>query len=371
MSVSRWLLEIQYLAEYLLVWPIVTVVRRLSEKSSRRLARSISRVAYRTFSFDRHWCLKNLELIFGDQLTSSERTALTMQVFENITLTVLEAVRWTPEWMANHVVEEGGVEARRVIQEAARQGKGFIIISAHLGNFEIINACSHCTGEKCTVLYRPQNNWRVERLLAGARAKYMPRIVPRGPYGMLKLRETLRRAEGVGLAIDMNTTERGVFVDFLGFPAASPPGAAVLALATGAPVILAVSLRQPDGSHRIVFHPPFPLIQTGNRAHDILANTQQYTKALEEYVLTHPEQYNWPHPRWRFRPDGSVWQWQTPIEKLAAERISPRRPSRFAAVRGQPGGVSPGTARFSEPSRNGELVQAPTDRSSNLLHIDG
>lgn len=336
MSVSRCLRELQYLAEFLLLWPIVLVIRRLDEERSRRLARGLSRVAYRLFSFDRQWCLKNLELIFGDQMTAAQRTAAAQHVFENNVLTILEALRWTPKWMASQVTEEGGDEARRVIQAAAREGKGFIIISAHLGNFELITACSYYTGEKCTVLYRPHKNWRVNRLLLGARAKYMPHIVPRGPYGLLKLREALRRGEGVGLAIDQvdpSTAASSVFVDYLGYQAATPPGAAILALATGAPVMLAVSLRQPNGRHRITFYPPFPLIRTGNREHDVLANTQQFTKAIEEQVLAHPEQYNWPHARWRFRPDGSRWRWQMPIEKLIAERISPRRQLACAPVR--------------------------------------
>src|SRR5207249_115994 len=114
------------------------------------------------------------ELIFGDSLTPAQRSQLARKVFENNARTVVEAVRWTPEWMRTHVILEGENQARRVIQEAASQGKGFIIISAHLGNFELLTAATCYEGHKCTILFLPQGNWRLNRLLAGARATYMP-----------------------------------------------------------------------------------------------------------------------------------------------------------------------------------------------------
>jgi lauroyl/myristoyl acyltransferase len=114
-------------------------------------------------------------------------------------------------------------------------------------------------------------------------------------------------------------------VDFLGFAASSSSGAAALALASRCPVILAVSVRQPDGRYRLIFHPPFELIDTGDRQHDLAANTQQYTRAIEAYVLAYPEQYNWPHPRWRKRPDGSCWHLDLPLAQMAAQRSGPAR----------------------------------------------
>jgi KDO2-lipid IV(A) lauroyltransferase len=320
-------MEIQYLLEYLLLWPIVVLVRRLSEPRSRALARSLSRVAYRLLAHDRRWCLRNLELVFGSNLAPAQRTKLATRAFEHIFLTRFEALRWTPEWMVTNVIEERCDRFHAVCREAARQGKGCIALSAHLGNFELLAPWSVHSGWPITVMIRPQNNWRVERLLAGARTRFMPKTVSRGLFGLLNLRDDLCNGQVTGLLIDQNTLRHGVFVDFLGFQAATAPGAALLALETRCPVILVVSVRQPDGRHRIIAHPPFELIETGDREHDILANTQQYTKAIESYVLAYPEQYNWLHPRWRYRPDGSFWRHDTPYKRMAAERSGrPREP---------------------------------------------
>jgi KDO2-lipid IV(A) lauroyltransferase len=323
-SVKRWLLEIQYLLEFLMLWPLVALIRRLSDARSRQLAIGLSRIAYRILAYDRRWCLRNLELVYGDNLTPAQRTALAMKAFENILLTRVEALRWTPEWMAANIQLEGWEATRAVLCAAARQGKGMLTLSAHLGNFELIPAHIAADGWNFSVMYRPQNNWRVERLLVGgARTKYIPQTIPRGAFSLMSLMYDLRAGKGVGFAVDVNTITKPVFVDFLGFPAASPTGAAALALATGCPVILAVSYRQADGRHRLVFNPPFELIDTGERQRDIAANTQQYMKAIEPYVLAHPEQYNWLHPRWRYRPDGTFWTLDMSYEKMAAERLGP------------------------------------------------
>ena len=229
MATRRRLLEIQYLLEYLLLWPLVALIRRVSEERSRKLAIGLSRVAYRILTFDRRWCLRNLELVFGNNLSPGERTALARKAFENIFLTRVEALRLTPEWMAANVIAEGMEATHAVARKAARGGKGILFISAHLGNFKVVPAHLYYEGFSGSVMYRPQNNWRVERLLAGTRAKYILQTVPRSPFGVMSLMYNLLEGQVVGMLIDINTLEARVFVDFLGFPAASPKGAAALA----------------------------------------------------------------------------------------------------------------------------------------------
>jgi KDO2-lipid IV(A) lauroyltransferase len=300
----------------------------LGEARSRRLAQSIGRVLYRVLGTDRAWCLRNLALVFGDQLTPSGRVHLAMRVFEHFSLSCVEAIRWTPEWMWAKVLSDPGTAD--FFRDAARRGKTFIFVSPHLGNFELISSCWHLIGLKGTVMYRPLNNWRVERLLSGARSRYGDGHVPRTPFALMSLMYSLREGKSVGLLIDVNTLDDPVFVDFLGFQAASPPGAAALSLATGVPVVLSVCLRHPDGTHRLTFSAPFEPIRTGDRRRDIVVNMQRYTRAIEPYVLQHPEQYNWLHPRWRLRPDGHMWTLHTSREQMESERVSTPR-ERMAA----------------------------------------
>lgn len=320
---QRLLRESQFLLEYLLLWPIVSLARRVGPRGAETMARFAGWVAYIVLRKDRQWAYKNLELVFGENLTQYERRSIVRSSFQSVARTRVECLRWTRQWMIQNVIEEGGDETRELRRKLDAEGKGLIVITAHLGNFELIPAWCHYTGFSSTVMYRPQDNWRVERLIMGARTDYLPNVVRRSTTGLMTLGYVLQEKGSVGLLVDMNTLDNPVFVEFLGFHAASPPGAAALALSTGAPVILAVAVRQKDGRHRIIFHPPFETIRTGNKKADILANTQQYMAAIEPYVQAYPEQYNWPHPRWRYRPYGSFWTPEMLTDELAKERVTP------------------------------------------------
>jgi KDO2-lipid IV(A) lauroyltransferase len=325
-----WLRELLFLLEYLPLRLLLGLVESLSPQQVCTLVHGISRFAYRFSASQRDWCLRNLHLVFGDHLTAGQRKKFAQQSFEHFWATIAEMLSWTPEWMETHVKMEMAPETQELARRSQEQGTGVILVTAHLGNFELMAAWMHrlFPDWRTAVVYRPLDNWRVEQLIERIRGRYLKaNKLTRGFHGTLGLLGSLREGNLVGLLIDQNTTRGGVFVDFLGFQASTAPGAAALAMETGCPVVLAMSVRQPDGTHRIVVHPPFELIRTGDWRRDLAVNTQQYTKALEEYVLAYPEQYFWAHPRWRFRPDRSSWNLTMTYEQMAAERHGPpRRP---------------------------------------------
>jgi KDO2-lipid IV(A) lauroyltransferase len=73
------------------------------------------------------------------------------------------------------------------------------------------------------------------------------------------------------------------------------------------------NIRQPDGRYRMVIEPPIDLIRTGNKEHDVQANTQVFTGVIERYVREYPEQWLWLHQRWKTRP------WQSKKKNGAGE----------------------------------------------------
>jgi KDO2-lipid IV(A) lauroyltransferase len=107
--------------------------------------------------------------------------------------------------------------------------------------------------------------------------------------------------------MDQNTVrEEGVFADFFGIPAATTPAVATFALRTGAAVIPGFLIwDEALQKHRLRFDPPLELIQTGDRAQDILENTQMFNNVLEKCVRKNPDQWLWIHRRWKTRPEGS------------------------------------------------------------------
>jgi len=101
------------------------------------------------------------------------------------------------------------------------------------------------------------------------------------------------------------TPPQGVFVDFFGIPACTPSGLARIALRTDAAVVPGFTIWDPElQKYRLRFDPVVEVIRTGNDEADIVANTQRFTKIIEDFVRRYPDQWLWVHRRWKTRPAG-------------------------------------------------------------------
>jgi KDO2-lipid IV(A) lauroyltransferase len=116
----------------------------------------------------------------------------------------------------------------------------------------------------------------------------------------------MRDGETVGLLMDTNMTPpQGVFVPFFGVPACTASGLARVALRTGAAVVPAFTIwDQKRRKYRVQFEPPLELIRTGNDEADAVANTALFTRIIEKFVRSYPDQWLWVHRRWKSRPPG-------------------------------------------------------------------
>ena len=94
----------------------------------------------------------------------------------------------------------------------------------------------------------------------------------------------------------------GVVSEFFGHPASTFKSLAILAQATGSPVIPASSWREKDGAHVLRFEEPIPFIEAEKSSEVIRRNTKNYNAALEKIILRHPEQWIWMHKRWKALP---------------------------------------------------------------------
>ena len=94
-------------------------------------------------------------------------------------------------------------------------------------------------------------------------------------------------------------------MDFFWIAACTASGLARIALRTDAAVVPGLTIWDESiGKYRLRFDPALELIRTDNTDADIVANTQMFTKVIEEYVRKYPEQWLWVHRRWKTRPEG-------------------------------------------------------------------
>ena len=191
------------------------------------------------------------------------------------------------------------IEGLEVPQAALREGKGGIVYSGHLGNWEIMGAVAARLGLPVTFVVARQSNRRVEELMDRYRQSAGIEIVKR-EHVVRGVLSALQRNRLVAMMIDQDAHEDGAFVPFFGRPASTARGPAVFHLRTGSALIFAHCVRLPRERYRIRFARTDS--SSFKNADELTAHM---TAQLEAAIRETPEQWFWMHRRWKTRPPAS------------------------------------------------------------------
>jgi KDO2-lipid IV(A) lauroyltransferase len=187
--------------------------------------------------------------------------------------------------------------ARRVLDEVLAEGKGVILITGHIGNWELLGQAIAAAGYPIATVAKPLYDPRITQWLEKWRTVHGLQIIWRGRNNVGKaMLRVLRRNSLMAFLIDQDTRPPGDFVPFFGKPAFTPTVPAALALRTGAPVIVCWHHRH-GKRHRITIE-RVRYVPTGDTKHDALALTALLTERLECIIRAAPEQWVWLHNRW-------------------------------------------------------------------------
>jgi len=178
-------------------------------------------------------------------------------------------------------------------------GRGVLIATAHLGNWEL-SAFSHALmTEPMNIMVRPLDNPLIDSFVENRRTLSGNRLIYKKDAARAVIK-ALKNNEAVGILIDQNTSpSEGVFINFFGKPACAGSAFAKLAHHTGAPVIPGFAVWD-QAAHRYVlrFYPQIEM--TGDEAVD----TRHIHSTLEQIIRQYPDQWMWIHRRWKTRPAG-------------------------------------------------------------------
>jgi KDO2-lipid IV(A) lauroyltransferase len=187
-------------------------------------------------------------------------------------------------------------ESRRVFDQVLGERKGAVVISGHIGNWEILGQAIAAAGYPIATVATPFYDPRVTGWLHKWRSQHGLQILWRGGNSGKAILRALRNNHLVAFLIDQNTDAAGEFVPFFGRPAFTPTTPAALALRTGAPVIFCWHHRRARrhliAVERIHFAP------SGDKKEDVRTLTAQLSARLEAAIRAVPEQWVWLHRRW-------------------------------------------------------------------------
>ena len=188
------------------------------------------------------------------------------------------------------------------LDEPLSRGKGVLLLTAHLGNWEFVGAIYVARLGPLAVVARSLKNPLVDDLINRLRASSGMKVIPHRNSSRAIIK-ALGKGETVAVLLDHSSLRReAVFVDFFGRPAATNYGLALLARKTGVPVVPAYSVRITPRLHRAYVMPEIPVNPSNEEAADIEEITGRFNAAIEEMVAAHPEQWLWVHDRWKRRP---------------------------------------------------------------------
>lgn len=199
------------------------------------------------------------------------------------------------------------VEGFELIEDAIASKKGAILITGHLGNWELAGAYVAARGVPLDAIVRGQSNPLFENYINSTRSRIGMTVV-HDQEAVRRTPRSLRDGRAVAFVADQGV--RGLastFVPFFGRPAKTPRGAAVFAIRYKVPTLFVAVLRQPSGRYNFYVE-EVPLPNTGDREQDVDTIVATYTTMLERWVTVAPEQYFWHHRRWRRQPE------DTPLE---------------------------------------------------------
>jgi len=263
------------------------------------------RLIYRLFPLRRRVILENLHRVFGAAVPEAEIIGLAQAHYAHLWRLAGEFVRfrWLSEQKKSALIRVDNVEA---LARALERGKGALILTGHFGNFEVATIAG--------LRHFPHMRGRFHFIRRAIRPRWLDALVNRrfrqGGFGVVGKRgsldvilERLEAGDLVVFPFDQHASPPdGIAVDFFGHPAGTFKSLAIMALATGAPVVPASSWREPDGSHVLRFEEALPLIECDKVNEEIRRNTRAYNAMLEILVLRHPEQWFWVHRRWKLGP---------------------------------------------------------------------
>jgi len=288
---------------------LVTVVARALGRMPRRVARVAVRLlaasAFVALARLRSVGRRNLALALPEA-SAKDRSRILRLLFRNLGWQLVEFCRlprYTPENTRGWIRTEG---IEHFLAAQAR-GKGVLVLTGHLGAWELSSFYHSLMGHPMGMVIRRLDNRPLDQYVNRVRCLHGNQVLHKDDFAR-GLLHAMRRGGTVGILMDTNMTPpQGEFVQFFGITACTASGLARIALKTGAAVLPGFCLwEEKEQQYVLHFGPELRFARTADHEADVLVATQQCNDVLESWIRRYPDQWLWIHRRWKTRPPGEA-----------------------------------------------------------------
>jgi KDO2-lipid IV(A) lauroyltransferase len=273
------------------------VARVLPQRVAYWLCSLVGNVAFYLNGSARRAVLDNLAHVFGPRANPHRLRRVGRGVFRNTVKNYYELLylpRLSPADLQKRITLQG----LEHITEARKGGRGVIIFSGHIGNFNLAAQMAAVLGFPSNVIAEQMHPEKLHDLMNGLRERFGLKLIPLGPEAVRGIARALRANEVLGLAADRDLTDNSVPVEFFGETTELPSGLAALSLRLRTPVVPIHVIRQSNDRSIVKIYPALKFAQTGDRDRDAAVGAQQIARILETFIRRTPDQWVVLQPVW-------------------------------------------------------------------------
>ena len=297
--------SLRHYLEFLPLWVVVKLFGLLPRRSALQLGELLGRGVEIFLKRLRQVGMQNLTQAFPSAPLPQLQHTL-HRVYGNLGRHLAEFCKM-PSYLRAQASEFIRYEGLEHYLSARDRGRGVLVLTGHLGAWELSCFYHSLVGYPMGLLIRRLDNPLVDRMVNRIRCLHGNRVIDKDDFAR-GLISAMRAGETVGILMDTNMTPpQGVFVPFFGREACTGSGLARIAMKTGAAVLPGFLLRDGETDcYKLRFGKEISLVNSGNLESDIRENTAAFTRIIEEAVRSAPDQWLWMHRRWKTRPAGEA-----------------------------------------------------------------
>ena len=278
---------------------MIRFIRAIPYPAALTLGRSIGAIIWAFMPMRRRIVKIQMSSAFGMGMENLRR--LVLKVFMNQGVILVDMVRYaflSDDQIRKTIVVEG----KEHLDEARATGRGLMLITGHIGNWEILSHLSRLLGIEFCVMADVRKDARLESVADGIRARSGATILPPKGKALMLIRE-LKKGRTIGMVVDKRGKPKGgLYCTVFGMPAVTNPAPAFIAI-RGNALVLPVYVVKRNGAYHICFSRAVDTAGFGEGKEGIQALSDFMQSWVASVVRQYPDQWFWLYSRWLTRPD--------------------------------------------------------------------